>query len=87
MIEHGGATVREGFKTTRFRSEATSVRRVEEDAEVLALANGSCYVCADYSDSLVYGPHGSVTPKLGLNLPKASPPRIQPSEYEYAAGK
>ncbi|MBX7135831.1 MAG: DEAD/DEAH box helicase [Fimbriimonadaceae bacterium] len=69
MTEHGGATVRDGFRTTRFRRDGNAVRRVEEDAEVLSLGDHSCYVCADYSESLVFGPDGSVTPKLGLNLP------------------
>jgi hypothetical protein len=32
------------------------------------LNGGDAYVCGDYSDSLVYGPSGQITPKLGLNL-------------------
>jgi len=72
LREHGNATSRDGYKIARFRREGDTVKRVEEKAAVLAFPNGDCYVCADYSESLVYGPDGRLTPKLGLNLPVVS---------------
>jgi len=69
LTEHAGAIVRDGHKITRFRRYGDAVKRVEEDADVLALSNKNCFVCADYAESLVYDPNGQQTPKLGLNLP------------------
>jgi superfamily II DNA or RNA helicase len=63
------AKPRNGYKIVRFRRDGDSVTRVEDDAHVLALPTGDSYVCADYSESLVYGPDGQLAPKLGLNLP------------------
>jgi superfamily II DNA or RNA helicase len=68
MQDHAGAVLRDGHKVAKFRREGDVVRPVEEGADVLALGD-KCYVCADYSESLVYDPGGSLTPKLGLNLP------------------
>jgi hypothetical protein len=68
LQEYAGAVPRDGHKIARFRREGDTVRRVEEDAEVITLSNGKSYVCADYAESLVYDPDGGLTPKLGLNL-------------------
>lgn len=68
LKDHAGAVVADGHKITKFRKQGDTVRRVEEDADVLAL-DGKFYVCADYADSLVYDQDGRLTPKLGLNLP------------------
>jgi len=69
LNEHAAALPRNGYRIARFRSDGDSVKRVEEEADVLALSTGKAYVCADYAESLVYDPDGRLTPKLGLNLP------------------
>jgi hypothetical protein len=69
LEEYGGAVPCQGHKIAKFRREGDTVRRVEEDADVIALSNGHAYVCADYAESLVYNQDGRLTPKLGLNLP------------------
>jgi superfamily II DNA or RNA helicase len=68
LQDQAGAVVRDGHKIARFRLEGDIVRPVQEDADVVAV-DGKCYVCADYTDSLVYDTDGRLTPKLGLNLP------------------
>jgi hypothetical protein len=69
LEQQADAKPREGYKIVRFRRDGENVTRVEEDAHVLAFPAGDSYVCADYSESLVYGPDGHLAPKLGLNIP------------------
>lgn len=69
LEQHADAKPREGYKILRFRREGESITRIEEDAHVLSFPAGDSYVCADYSESLVYGPDGRLAPKLGLNVP------------------
>ena len=52
-----------------FLREGGGVRSVQDEAVVLKLKDENAYVCADYGEFLVYAPDGSITPKLGLNLP------------------
>lgn len=69
LRQYAGAEIVPGYRRQHFVRQGKNVRTVQEDAAVLALNGGDAYVCADYSDSLVYGPSGQITPKLGLNLP------------------
>jgi hypothetical protein len=55
-------------KAQRFQRDGISVTQVSEEATVLSLADGVAYVCGEHGEELVYGPNGSITPKLGLNL-------------------
>jgi superfamily II DNA or RNA helicase len=68
MQDHAGSAVCDDHKVAKFRQDGEVVRRVEDAADVLAVG-GRRYVCADYSESLVYDADGRLTPKLGLNLP------------------
>lgn len=61
-----------GYKRQRFVREGNQVRPVEDEAVVVRLADGRAFVCADYGEFLVYGPDGSITPKLGLNTDAVS---------------
>jgi SNF2 family DNA or RNA helicase len=68
LKELGGARREGGFQRQRFQREGMTVNRIDEDATVLRLADGNCYVCGDYGEMLVFGPDKTITPKLGLNL-------------------
>ena len=69
--------------------EGNLVRSVTEDAVVLRLKDEKPYVCADYGEFLVYASDGSVTPKVGLNIPyvteclrrAAFPPQLAGAAY------
>jgi superfamily II DNA or RNA helicase len=64
----GGAKRLNGYKRQRFERRGANVSRVNEDALALRLGDGNAYVCNESGEELVYGPDGSLTPKLGLNL-------------------
>src|SRR5262249_49385499 len=68
LEELGGAQREHGFNRQRFQREGRTVNRVDEEATVLRLSDGTRYVCGDYGEALVFGPDKTVTPKLGLNL-------------------
>ncbi len=64
----GGAKRLEGHSRQRFERKGDEVVQATEDAAVLSLPDGSSYVCGETGEDLVYGPDGSITPKLGLNV-------------------
>jgi superfamily II DNA or RNA helicase len=64
----GGAKRLDGYNRQRFERRGPNVSRVNEDALALRLGDGNAYVCNESGEELVYGPDGSLTPKLGLNL-------------------
>lgn len=64
----GGAKRLNGYQRQRFERLGANVSRVNEDALVLRLGDGNAYVCNESGEELVYGPDGSLTPKVGLNL-------------------
>jgi superfamily II DNA or RNA helicase len=68
LEQQAGAKRQSGYVRQRFKREGNAVRRVEDEATVLALSDGKPYVCGDYAETLVYGPDGNTIPKLGLNL-------------------
>lgn len=68
LEEIGGAKRLPGHKRQRFERRGKAVAQVSEEATVLGLTNGLRYVCGEPGEELVYGPDGSITPKLGLNL-------------------
>jgi superfamily II DNA or RNA helicase len=72
LEELGGAKRMPGYKRQRFVRQGKTVTYVSEDANVLGLANGQSYVCGEHGEELVYGPDGSITLKLGLNLKPVS---------------
>jgi superfamily II DNA or RNA helicase len=68
----GGGERVAGHQRQRFERTGDSVARISEEAVVLNLNDGQSYVCGDYGEEMVYGPEGTVTPKLGLNLKPVS---------------
>ncbi|MBO0798860.1 MAG: hypothetical protein J2P31_08545, partial [Blastocatellia bacterium] len=68
LEEMGGARRENGHQRQRFQRYGKTVNRIDEDAKVLELSDGKRYVCADYGETLVFGPDKTLTPKLGLNL-------------------
>lgn len=56
-----------GYKRQRFHRDGKDVTQVTDDAVVFGFPDGQAFVCGDYGEELVYGPDGTVTPKLGLN--------------------
>lgn len=72
IAEFAGARRAAGHRRQGFLCLGDGVQPVEEDAVAMTLGDGRTFVCADYGESLVYGPDGSVTPKLGLNVKEVS---------------
>jgi hypothetical protein len=68
LEELGGGQRQSGYQRQRFERQEKEITKVIEDAVVLRLADGKSYVCGEHGEELVYGPDGSITPKLGLNL-------------------
>lgn len=68
LEELGAARREDGFQRQRFQREGRAVNRIDEEATVLQLSDGTRYVCGDYGEALVFGPDKAITPKLGLNL-------------------
>lgn len=68
----GGAKRLPGYSRQRFERRGQAVAQVSEEATVLGLADGVPYVCGQQGEELVYGPDGSITPKLGLNVSSVS---------------
>jgi superfamily II DNA or RNA helicase len=68
FLEQSGAAKRLlGYERQRFQRQGNTVSQVTEEAVVLGFPDGEAYVCGDLGEELVYGPDGSITPKLGLN--------------------
>ena len=63
-----------GYKRQRFTREGDKTRPMVDDAVVMRLADGRCFVCADYGEFLVYAPDGGITTKIGLNTDAVSEP-------------
>jgi len=72
LMEFGGAKAIGGFRAGRFVRREREVDYVEDDADVVQLPDGQCYLVGDSGASTLSCPIGQRASALGLNIPYVS---------------